>query len=781
MSKKKLKIGVVIDQLLPGGVQIAAIEEVKNLQQLGHQAELLILMRKKYSFQFESLVQGVPHKYLSDFYPWPFRNTIKFPIFAFLSTLHLLSPFLAPKIIKEKSYDFLISHGTTTCFTTLALWRKRKIPYVAVIHDPIAFILKNVYSNTALRLFFPILIPLSFYLEKAFVKEALSTIIVSGFHRKFIQDKYRVEPIILPHGCNAAKEIPGKRGKSILALSRWQKEKHPEFLLKILKELPEAKMTIAGVWTKNDDLEEFKQLVKKLGLEKKVKIISQFKVSDLPSLFRQARVWVHPHFEAFGMGGLEAASFGCPIIIPRGSGVTDLFRNGVDGFFPQKVTIEEYKKVVNKLLNNERLAYEMGENAWLKLKKEYSWQAHTKKLVGLIENHLKTLPAAKITALEIGHAGTVGLAGGDRIFEEMAKRMPKKFDIEIITSPFGSKHWLKSNLKISMKTLPSNPFEIKNDPFSVFFSYLIRMIQTSILLLRRRGPWEILYSSTNILPDILPAFIAKFKNPKVVWIARVHHLIPPPQEREGKLIVNIVSYLMQKLSLFCMRRRADLTIALNEALYKHLIKIGFNQNKLAILEAGIDFKRISEYRPKKTESFDGIYLGRLHIAKGIFDTIDIWKKVVVNQKDAKLAIIGAGPEDLKRKLRAKIRKEKLSKVIRILGYLPENRVYDHLKSGKVFLFTDHEAGWGIAIAEAMACGLPVVGYNLGILGNVFREGFLIVPCFDKDLFAQKVNLILGDCEKQKQLNQTALAQAKNLSWERTTQKFTRIIKPFISW
>lgn len=778
MSKERLKIGVVVDQLLPGGVQIAAIEEVKNLCLLGHQAELLILMRKKYSFQFEYLVKNIPHKHLSDSYPWPFRSTIKFPIFSFFSTLHLLSPFLAPRVIEEKSYDFLISHGTTTCFTTLSLWHKKQIPYIAVIHDPMAFILKNVYSKTALRLLFPVLIPLSFYLEKAFVKEALFTAIVSGFHQKFIQGKYQVDPIILPHGCNAARKIPEKRGESILALSRWQKEKRPEFLLEILKELPKAKMTIAGVWTRNLDLEEFKQLVKKLGLQKRVKVISQFKVSDLPNLFRQARVWVHPHFEAFGMGGLEAASFGCPIIIPQGSGVTDLFRHEVDGFFPQKVTLNEYKKYIRRLLNDERLAFKMGENAWWKIKQEYSWQAHTQNLITLIKSQISKVDLPKITAIEIGHAGTVGLSGGDRLFEEMVKRIPRKFTLEVITSPFGSKHWRDSKLKIAIRIIKPNQFEEKNDPFSVFFSYLIRITQTSILLLKRDKNLEIIYSSTNILPDVLPAFIAKLRNPKAIWIARIHHLIPPPPKREGKLLVNIVSYLMQRLSLFCMRRRADLTIVLNKDLYKHLIKIGFSKNRIAVLEAGIDFKRINEYRPKKTELFDGIYLGRLHTAKGVFDTIDIWKKVAARQKDAKLAIIGTGPDYLRNELEAKIKMGGLANSIEILGYLPEDKVYDHLKSAKVFLFTDHEAGWGLAVAEAMSCGLPVVGYDIGILGDIFKDGFRVVKLGDTRKFAQEIIQLLENAIERERLAHQALSQAKDLDWGKTSRRFMNIIKPF---
>lgn len=778
MSKNKLKIGVVVDQLLAGGVQLVAIEQVRQLRNLGHEAKLIILMRKKYPTDFSYLVKNIPHRYLSDSYPWPFRSTIKFPIFSFLSTLHLLSPFLAPRTLRE-DFDILISHGTTTCLTTLGLWRKRKIPYIAVIHDPIIFILKKVYSKTILRLFFPFFVPLSYYVEKMFVGEALATIIVSNVHREFIKKTYQAEPIILPHGSDVPDKIPSKRGPSILAISRWQKEKNPQFLLRLLKQLPHVQMIIAGIWTSNTDFKKFEKDAEKLGIRGRIKILPEFETADLPKLFRQARVFVHPHLEAFGMGALEAASFGVPVIIPAGSGITNLLEDGVNGFFPKRVTIDEYKKYIQKLLADEKLAYKMGRHAWLKVKKEFSWRAHTEKLLFLATAKLEKILRPKITAIEIGHAGGTGLSGGDKIFEEMVKRMPEEFNVEIVTSPFGSHHWKETNLEINLKILPPNPFEEKSDPISVFLSYLIRMIQTCFYLFKKSKNLEILYSSTNILPDVMPAFTLKFVNPKIVWVARIHHLVPHPLKREGKLLVNIVSYLMQGLSIFCMRSFANLTIALNKALFGELFKTGFPKNKLSALGAGIDFEQIARYQPKKIESLDGVYLGRLHVAKGIFDTVDIWSKVVRERPDARLVLIGAGPENIRSELKKKIKRKNLQKNIKVLGYLSQNEVYDHLKSAKVFLFTDHEAGWGLAIAEAMACRLPVVGYDIGILGDIYKRGFRVVELGDTLSFAKEILDLLENPRQKNKLAQLASWEARGFDWRKTTEKFTKIIEPFI--
>jgi len=779
MPKKTLKIGIVVDQLLPGGVQIAAIEQVRNLRRLGYNAKLVILMRKKYSFRFDYLVKDVPYQYLSDSYPLLFRDTFKFPIFAFLSTLHLLSPFLAPRVINEHAYDLLVSHGTTTCLTTLALWRQRRIPYLAVIHDPMVFILKKVYARTLLRFTFPVLIPVASFLEKTFVRAALATIIDSNVHQEFIRENYQIEPVILPLGCQVARKIPHKRGNLILAISRWQKEKNPLLLLQILKSIPKARLVIAGVWTNKNDLDQFQKATRKLKVNQRLKIISQFEKKDLAGLFRQARVWVHPHFENFGLGALEAAAFGCPIIIPAGSGVTDLFLHGRDGFFPKTATVKEYRKYLSRLLADERLAFRLGKNAWLRTKENYSWPVNAQKLAKIIQDRLLPGKLPNLTVIELGHSPGVSLAGGDKLMEPMATRSADRFQFTVITSQIGADHWQKAALAKELTVLPPNRFDRKPTPVAVFLTYCLRMSQ-AYRSLRKQTKLDIIYSSNNILPDVLPAYLTKKKRPESRWVARIHHLIPPPYQREGRFIVNLVSYLMQAIALRMVKNSADISIALNDSLEKTLIRQGFPEKRLTVLGGGIEFDRIANFQPsKKAPKFEAVYLGRLHIAKGVFDTIPIWQKVIQKFPRAKLAIIGDGPVEIKDKLKAEILKNNLAKNMTVFGFLSLPQVLAILKTASVFLFLDHEAGWGLAVAEAMACKLPVIGYDLGVLGDAFKAGYLTVPCFDQKVFAQKIISLLDNPEARQKLSGEAFRQAQKLSWEKTTARFLEILEPLL--
>ena len=70
-----MKIAILIDLLVPGGVQKAAIEETKNLRSLGHDAQLFCLTRTNYDYQYQDLLQGLTIKYLADINPRLIRKT----------------------------------------------------------------------------------------------------------------------------------------------------------------------------------------------------------------------------------------------------------------------------------------------------------------------------------------------------------------------------------------------------------------------------------------------------------------------------------------------------------------------------------------------------------------------------------------------------------------------------------------------------------------------------------------------------------------------------------
>src|SRR4030042_1840302 len=175
---------------------------------------------------------------------------------------------------------------------------------------------------------------------------------------------------------------------------------------------------------------------------------------------------------------------------------------------------------------------------------------------------------------------------------------------------------------------------------------------------------------------------------------------------------------------------------MNDIVKKDLARTGFSENKIFISSNGIDVDYFDKIK-KEEVGYDGIFLGRLSPSKGTADLIEIWKNVCQEIPEARLAIIGGG-ETEKKNLLEKIKEKNLSRNISILGYLKDSEAHPILKSGKVFLFPSHEEGWGIAVAEAMACGLPVVSWNLPVFGEIFDNRTMRIEKGNVGLFSGKI-------------------------------------------
>lgn len=769
----KKKVAVLIDLLIPGGVQKMAISEVEGLNHLGYDASLVILTRDGYLEKYADLVRNIPHTFLQDSYHRILRKNIKVPFFSFLSLLHLLSPIFAISKLKKIQPDVIISHGSTTSLTALSFKLQTKTPYIFMIHDPMVYILEKIYTKSPLYFLSPLIKLTANYLEKKLVKNSSFCVVDSKFHQKFIKAKYDVEPQVIYLGTEI-KGLPLKNlGDHILTSGRWGKGKNLQLLLNVLGSFPKTKLTVAGIWANSDDLNWFRKQVREKKLEKRVTLITHYKDRDLPSIYANARVWLLPHQEAFSISALEAASMGLPIIIPHGSGVTDLLKNKIDGTFPSKVDSQTFASALKIYLDDKNLATLTGQNAALHSRESYSLEKHSHELLKLIEKSLDNKPG-KIIALEAGHVGKIGLAGGDLLLSKMVSYLKNHPKLSVVIPEANTFHWLKIKKNVNLIPLKHTFLDDYTSPWLVLANYLLRTVQITPKLIKSPSG-TIIYSSTDTLPDVIPAAIAKVVNQKYYWIARIHHLAPSPFIRPGNFLINAGSALIQKISSFAIQKKADTILVLNNELKEALIKQGFTREKLQILGGGVDYQAISNFKPVNKEGFDAVYLGRIHASKGVYDLPLVWQIVVKENPKATLAIIGTGSYDNVANLKKKISQKKLTKNIKVLGFIPQKRLTTILKNSKVFLFCDHEAGWGLAVAEAMASGMPVVGWDIGILGSVFKSGFLKVPLNDIDAFATSVIRILQDKSLHSKLSIESNREAASLDWQKASHEFTKIL------
>lgn len=307
--------------------------------------------------------------------------------------------------------------------------------------------------------------------------------------------------------------------------------------------------------------------------------------------------------------------------------------------------------------------------------------------------------------------------------------------------------------------------------------YLWRALKTAIMLSGKLAAGKVregvVYSSSDLLPDSIPAVYAKLKTPSLKWISGLHLIAPNPFKGFRKVssggfafpeIKNIYYYLSQRLVLFFMRKFAGLVMVSNSLDRGFLLKLGFAPGQVLVTYGAVDWLAVNS-AVKGKEEFSACYIGRFHQQKGFFDLIQAWKIVCAKLPEALLAIIGTDTN--METVMNRVREEDLSANIKFLGFLSGIPKFEVLKSSKLLAFPSTYESFGMVAAEGMACGLPVVAYALPVYDEIYPAGMLKVKIGDINGLAQGILELLCNDGARENLSRQALEVSRAFIWEKT--------------
>lgn len=397
-------------------------------------------------------------------------------------------------------------------------------------------------------------------------------------------------------------------------------------------------------------------------------------------------------------------------------------------------------------------------------------------------NKLKT--KVRIYFFALGVTGT-GISGGDRIFIELARRWCKKNTLTIYTSYEGVR--LCKTQKLTGNNLEITSIRNKRFEKLFFINYLYKIlvgIKLGLTLRLDSSEQVYLYPASDFWMDVFPAVLVKLRFPNSKLIATWFQTAPSPikgfaeGKREGAYRLSAFYYwFMQRLTKPLINIFADKVIVNNEDEKKRFPKFSKKGNSIVLIGA-VPLADINKWRHKNRivkKEYDGVFQGRFHPQKGVVELIDIWNKVVKKRPSAKLGMIGDGP--LMDEVKARIKKYELGKNIKLFGYVfdgdKKNRLF---ASGKVVLHPAFYDSGGMASAEAMAFGLPCVGFKLKAYESYYPKGMVKAKTGDIDAFADEVLKLLRNNKYWKRIAKEAKELiGENWSWEKRSKEVFRQI------
>lgn len=156
--------------------------------------------------------------------------------------------------------------------------------------------------------------------------------------------------------------------------------------------------------------------------------------------------------------------------------------------------------------------------------------------------------------------------------------------------------------------------------------------------------------------------------------------------------------------------------------------------------------------PSSLTSKRVIWVGRFDYQKRAEVAIGIWKQVANRYPDWCLDIYGEGEYGSEVTLMA-------SSTQNVSVHKPTSHIFDCYSNSSVLISTSLFEPFGLVIAEAMSCGLPVVAfdcpYGPATIINEGVNGFLI-PSDKVQYFADKLSLLIEDISLRRQMGQAAL-------------------------
>ncbi len=307
-----------------------------------------------------------------------------------------------------------------------------------------------------------------------------------------------------------------------------------------------------------------------------------------------------------------------------------------------------------------------------------------------------------------------------------------------------------------------------------FWSYLV----TSALWRRQARPLAahltggdpaVEITVSDYFCDIVPALRMK-RRTGCRWIAWIHHRETPPLQRPGNRLVNTLTYRMQEWSLCQIACHADgawvYDTDAGDLVRDRLLAFGMPAEKIRIMRCGVNVGAI-QAAPEPTEkSFDAAMIG-VRPNKGLFDILPVWEEVVAQRPGTTLRLMGgmSGEAGVLNEMRAR----GLDKVISVSrpegGFLPAEAYYAQIKTMRILFAPSHEEGWGMAVCEAMAAGVPVVGYDLPVYRRIYGDALLRVPCFDHVAFAWQIVRLLDDRALYAEYRRRGRECAASFGWD----------------
>ncbi len=191
---------------------------------------------------------------------------------------------------------------------------------------------------------------------------------------------------------------------------------------------------------------------------------------------------------------------------------------------------------------------------------------------------------------------------------------------------------------------------------------------------------------------------------------------------------------------------------------------GIPAGKVHVVPYGVDLARFAPEGGPDPSQFSVLFVGQVTLQKGIPYLLESFRKLRHPRK--RLRIVGSYDRTLIQKLSDR---GLLSDGVTFIGPVNQSDLRLYYSTSDVLVLPSVQDGFGMVMAQAMACGCPVIASaNTGAadLYTPGEEGF-IVPIRDSDAITAKLDWLASNADMALEMRNGSLRRVRNIEgWDR---------------
>lgn len=184
---------------------------------------------------------------------------------------------------------------------------------------------------------------------------------------------------------------------------------------------------------------------------------------------------------------------------------------------------------------------------------------------------------------------------------------------------------------------------------------------------------------------------------------------------------------------------ADHILVMSGFAKRGFVASGFPAERVSILNSGVDLRRFHPRQPgEDAPPFRVVCVAQVSLRKGHTYLLEAWKRLRL--PGAELLLVGGLSREGRRILAP------YDGLFQYVPNIPNDRLRDTLARSALFVLPTIEDAFAQVVAEALACGLPVVTTANAGAADLIRDGLngYVVPIRDSAALADRIERIYAD-------------------------------------